>query len=227
MVYSLLSVFAPMLLGAQIILTMVLVKGEICPGQRGRIHKLLPTLGVLWLAVASVKIEAFLVVFGIFYFCSRVQTTKTRDEGPLWVLYMVNGLSLAYVGILIGEASSWAASLSLLFMVVLLGAIFSHALLTIAKSRLDAFHRILPVSGIVAAMGVTLCVVPYAYALDSEQLSSLLMPMLTSFSLMLVAIVFWSWHIITSKKADKGRLILALLLMLLSCTGFHSLYLMY
>ncbi len=60
-----------------------------------------------------------------------------------------------------------------------------------------------------------------------RDVSRLLMPMLTSFSLMLVAIVFWSWHIITSKKADKGRLILALLLMLLSCTGFHSLYLMY
>lgn len=95
-----------MLLGAQIILTMILVKGDICPGQRGRLHKVLPSIGVLWLAVASIKIEAFLVVFAIFYFYSRVQTTKTRNEGPLWVLYLVNGLSLAYVGILIGEAPS-------------------------------------------------------------------------------------------------------------------------
>lgn len=54
-------------------LTLVLVK-EICPGQRGRIHKVLPALAVLWLAVASIKIEAFLVVFALFYFYSQVQT---------------------------------------------------------------------------------------------------------------------------------------------------------
>ncbi len=75
MLYSLISVFAPMLLGAQIILTLVKVK-EICPGQRGRINKVLPALAVLWLAVASIKIEAFLVVFALFYFYSQVQTKK-------------------------------------------------------------------------------------------------------------------------------------------------------
>mgnify|MGYP001023231339 CR=1 FL=1 len=68
MIQTLLSVFSPMLLGAQILLTLVLVKGNICPGQRGRIHRVLPAIGVLWLAVASLKIEAFLVVFCIFYF---------------------------------------------------------------------------------------------------------------------------------------------------------------
>lgn len=108
MLYSLISVFAPMLLGAQIILTLVLVKGEICPGQRGRIHKVLPALAVLWLAVASIKIEAFLVVFALFYFYSQVQTKKTREEGPLWVMYLANGLALAYVGILISEAPAMA-----------------------------------------------------------------------------------------------------------------------
>ncbi len=227
MVYSLLSVFAPMLLGAQIILTLVLVKGEICPGQRGRIHKVLPAIGVMWLAVASIKIEAFMVVFAIFYFYSRVKTTKTRDEGPLWVMYMVNGLSLAYVGILISEAPVWSASLSLFIMIALLGAMFGHLLLTIARTRLDAFHRILPVVGILSAMAATICIVPYAYSLDSEQLKSLTMPLLISFSLMIAGIVFWSWHIITAKKAEKGQLAVATLLVLLACTGFHSLYLMY
>lgn len=227
MVYSLLSVFAPMLLGAQIILTLILVKGQICPGQRGRIHKILPALGVMWLAVASIKIEAFMVVFAIFYFYSRVKTTKTRDEGPLWVMYMVNGLSLAYVGILISEAPNWSASLSLFVMIALLGAMLAHLLLTIARSRLDAFHRILPVVGILSAMAATICIVPYAYSLDSEQLSGLTMPLLVSFSLMIIGIVFWSWHIITAKKAEKGLLGVATVLVLLASTGFHSLYLMY
>jgi len=227
MLYSLLSVFAPMLLGAQIILTMILIKGEICPGQRGRIHKVLPAIGVLWLAVASIKIEAFMVVFAIFYFYSRVQTTKTRDQGPMWVMYLVNGLSLSYVGILIGEAPNWMASLSLFFMIPLLGAMFGHLLLTIARTRLDAFHRILPVVGIVSAMGMTLCIVPYAYALNDEQHSALIMPLLISFALVVAAILVWSWHIMMSKKAHKGQLTLATLLMLAACSGFHGLYLMH
>ncbi|MBD0786934.1 hypothetical protein HUO09_11325 [Vibrio sp. Y2-5] len=225
MVYSLLSVFAPMLLGAQIILTMILVKGDICPGQRGRLHKVLPSIGVLWLAVASIKIEAFLVVFAIFYFYSRVQTTKTRNEGPLWVLYLVNGLSLAYVGVLISEAPSWSASLSLFMMIFLLGSVFANMLLSIARSRLDAFHRILPVVGILSAMTTTLCIVPFAYSLESEQLAELTMPLVISFSLLIAGIVFWSWHIITAKKPEKGQLAVAFLLVLLASTGFHSLYL--
>ncbi len=214
-----------MLLGAQIILTMILVKGDICPGQRGRIHKILPSIGVLWLAVASIKIEAFLVVFAIFYFYSRVQTTKTRDEGPIWVLYLANGLSLAYVGVLISEAASWSASLSLFMMIFLLGSVFANMLLSIARSRLDAFHRILPVVGILSAMATTLCIVPFAYSLESEQLAELTMPLIISFSLLIVGIVFWSWHIITAKKPEKGQLAVAFLLVLLASTGFHSLYL--
>ncbi|MDM7484535.1 MAG: hypothetical protein P3W98_005180, partial [Vibrio metschnikovii] len=79
MLYSLLSVMAPMLLGAQVLLTLVLVKGDICPGQRGRIHKVLPVLAILWVAVASLKVEAFLVVFALLYFYSQVQTKKTRQ----------------------------------------------------------------------------------------------------------------------------------------------------
>ncbi|TRN26712.1 hypothetical protein [Vibrio furnissii] len=226
MLYSLLSVFAPMLLGVQIILTLVLVKGEICPGQRGRIHKVLPAIAVLWLAVASVKIEAFMIVAAVFYFYSQVQTKKTRDEGPLWVLYLANGLSIAYVAILMGEAPSWPAALSILAMVAMLGAMFAHLLLTIARTRLQAFHRILPVVGILSAMLTTLCVVPYAYRVDAEVLATLTQPLLISFALMVTAIIVWSWHIMMSKPVSKVQLTVAQLLILVAATGFHGLYLM-
>lgn len=226
MLYSLLSVFAPMLLGAQIILTLVLVKGEICPGQRGRIHKVLPALGVLWLAITSVNVEAFMIVAAIFYFYSQVQTKKTRDEGPLWVLYLADGLAVAYVAILIGQASSWMASLSLLMMIVMLGAMFAHLLLTIARTRLQAFHRILPVVGILAAMLTTLCVVPFAHRLAPEQLTEFTQPLLVSFALMVTGIIVWCWHIMMSRPVDKVQLSLAQLFILAAATGFHGLYLM-
>ncbi len=72
MVQQLLTVFAPMLLGAQLILTLILVKGDIGPGQRGRIHKVLPPIAIMWLAVASLRIEAMMIVFAIAYFYSQV-----------------------------------------------------------------------------------------------------------------------------------------------------------
>ncbi len=114
MIQTLLTIFPSMLLGAQLFITLILVRGEICPGQRGRLHKALPTLGILWLAVASLRIEAFMVVFAIFYFFSQVRTGKTRDAGPIWILYLANGLALAFVGIQIGEQSNIAFSLALL-----------------------------------------------------------------------------------------------------------------
>ncbi|OXX70611.1 hypothetical protein [Vibrio sp. V03_P4A6T147] len=223
MIQTLLSVFSPMLLGAQILLTLVLVKGDICPGQRGRIHRVLPAIGVLWLAVASLKIEAFLVVFSIFYFYSQVQTKKTRDEGPLWALYLANGLALAYVAIQISEQSHWSASIAMLLLVGLLGAIFAHLLLTIARSRLQAFHRVLPVVGILCSMGIALCVVPHAYGLDDETLAQATLPLLTTFGFMIAGIIVWCWHILFAKSAEKIQLTAALLLMLAASICFQGL----
>lgn len=226
MLYSLLTVFAPMLLGAQILLTLVLVKGDICPGQRGRIHKVLPAIAVLWLAVTSIKIEAFLIVAALFYFYSQVQTKKTRDSGPMWVLYLADGLAIAYVAILLGEAHTWSGALSLLTMVALLGAMFGHLLMTIARTRLQAFHRILPVAGILSAMLTTLCIVPYAHSLDSDSLYAMTQPLLISFALLVAGIIVWSWHIMMSKTVDKVQLAVAQVMILAASTGFHGLYLM-
>ena len=225
MLYSLLSVMAPMLLGAQILLTLVLVKGDICPGQRGRVHNVLPVLAILWLAVASLKIEAFLVIFALFYFYSQVQTKKTRQEGPLWVMYLADGLALAFVAILIVDAVNVSASLSLFSFIFLLGAILGHLLLTIARTRLQAFHRLLPVVGIVSAMIATLCIVPYAYQLDAPSLSALTQPLLISFSLLVIGIVAWCWHLLLVKPVNKRQLIVAQGLLLAAATGFHHLYL--
>lgn len=224
MIQQLLAVFAPMLLGAQLLLTLILVKGDICPGQRGRIHKMLPSLAILWLAVASLRIEAMMVVFAIAYFYSQVQTKKTRDQGPMWVMYLANGLALAYVGIEISAQTSIAAGLSVLFQVFLLGALLAHLLLTIARTRLQAFHRILPVTGVVAAMMMSLAILLKAYGLESDVLTSVTQPLLTSFALLITAIVAWAWHLLASKEVNKGQLAIALVFLLLSATSNQALF---
>ncbi|MEF1283156.1 hypothetical protein QTN94_04015 [Vibrio sp. M250220] len=223
MVQQLLAVFAPMLLGAQLILTLILVKGDICPGQRGRIHKMLPTLAILWLAVSSLRIEAMMVVFAIAYFYTQVQTKKTRDQGPLWVMYLANGLALAYVGIEVTTQSSLAASLSVLIQVFLLGAILAHLLLTIARTRLQAFHRILPVTGVVAAMLMSLAILLKASGLPAEALTNITQPLLVGLALLITAVVIWCWHMLTSKEINKLQLAMALAFLLLSATSNQAL----
>mgnify|MGYP000020275737 CR=1 FL=1 len=226
MVQQLLAVFAPMLLGAQLILTLILVKGDICPGQRGRIHKVLPTLAILWLAVASLRIEAMMVVFAIAYFYTQVQTKKTRDKGPIWVMYLANGLALAYVAIEVTTQASLAASLSVVVQVFLLGAMLAHLLLTIARTRLQAFHRILPVTGVVAAMLMSLAILLKAAGLPAETLTAVTQPLLVGFALLITSVVIWCWHMLSSKEIKKIQLAIALAFLLISTTSNQALFIL-
>ncbi|NVD06903.1 hypothetical protein FCU94_08250 [Vibrio sp. JPW-9-11-11] len=226
MIQQLLAVLPPMLLGAQLILTLILVKGDICPGQRGRIHKMLPTVAILWLAVASLRIEAMMVVFAIGYFYSQVQTKKTRIQGPLWVMYLANGLALSYVAIMMMEQASIAAGLSVLVAISLLGALFAHLLLTIARTRLDAFHRILPVAGVVSAMLMSGAILLQAYGLDSHTLNVVTEPLIIGFALMIASVIIWSWHLLSSKPVNKLQLGFALALMLLALSSNQALFLL-
>ncbi|MEZ8342233.1 hypothetical protein AB6D05_09030 [Vibrio cyclitrophicus] len=224
MVETLLVQFAPMLLGAQLILTLILVKGDICPGQRGRIHKMLPAIGVLWLAVASVKIEAFLVVFAIFYFYSQVQTKKTRDSGPIWVMYLACGLALSYVAIQATEQATAVGIITTLLLVALLGAAFGHLLLTIARTRLQAFHRVLPVVGVLTGMLVVLATVVSVYSLSEAQLEPVISTLLFSFALLISSIVVWCWHLLFARTPEKLQLSISLLMLLVAVVGLTPIW---
>tara|TARA_Y100001956_G_C4126578_1_gene190474 strand:- start:452 stop:1132 length:681 start_codon:yes stop_codon:yes gene_type:complete len=224
MLQQLLAVAAPMLLGAQLILTLILIKGDICPGQRGRIHKVLPAIAVLWLAVASLKIEAMMVVFAIAYFYSQVQTKKTRDQGPIWVMYLANGLALSYVAIMIVEQGSVAGGINVFAQLLLLGALFAHLLLTVARTRLQAFHRILPVSGVISAMLMTVAIGLKAASLDEQVLTQVMQPLLIGFGLMIAAVVVWCWHMLLSRDVSKPQLGFALAVMMLAVTSNQALF---
>ena len=199
-----------MLLGAQLVLTLILVKGDICPGQRGRIHKVLPAIALMWLAVASLKIEAMMVVFAIAYFYSQVQTGKTRVQGPLWVMHLTNGLAFSYVGIVISEQSDIATAAKMFIEILLLGALFSHLLLTVAKTRLQAFHRILPVTGVISVMLLSLVVLAKSAQIDQQVLVDNTQALLSGFALLITSVLIWSWHILSSKAVHKVQLWIAL-----------------
>ncbi|MBW3694748.1 hypothetical protein EK599_03520 [Vibrio sp. T187] len=224
MIESLLMLFAPMLLGALSILTLILVKGDICPGQRGRIHKLLPAIGVLWIAIASVRIEAFMIVFAVFYFFSQVQTKKTRDQGPIWLLHLANGLALAYVAIQAFEQPTLAATIATFISIALLGASFAHILLTIARTRLQAFHRILPVVGVISGMCMVLATLLNAYSMSEAELELVTKNLLFGFALLISSIIVWCWHLFFVKAPEKIQLGLASVMLVVALLGLSQLW---
>ncbi|MGF1753481.1 hypothetical protein L4C33_07780 [Vibrio makurazakiensis] len=224
MIESLLTLFSPMLLGAQLVLTLIMIKGDICPGQRGRIHKLLPAIGVLWLAVASIQIEAFMIVFAVFYFYSQVQTKKTRDQGPIWLMYLANGLAVALVGIQVSTQASLAAMLAHVICIALLGASFSHLLLTIARTRLQAFHRILPVTGVLSGMLIVLATLLNAYSMTEAELELVTKNLLFGFALLISAIIVWCWHLFFIKAPEKIQLSISLVMLLIATLGLSQLW---
>ncbi|WP_261892882.1 hypothetical protein [Vibrio porteresiae] len=226
MLHSLLAMLPPMLLGAQLVLTLIMVKGEICPGQRGRVHKVLPVVGILWLATAFNHLIFIVLGAGILFFCSQVQTKKTRDEGPLWAMHVTNVLAvLALLWQSFLYPHLWAGVAHFISLAVS-GSVLAHLLMTLARSRLQAFNRILPVVGIVGTMLMVLCLVPYGYQLSESALGALTQGVLTYLALLVLAIITWCWHIFTNKSVAKIQLAVTQILILIAMTGFEGLYLL-
>lgn len=218
-----LLLLAPMLLGAQLILTLVLLKGDICLGQRGRIHKVLPIIAILWGISAFTFYPEALVGIMLLYFFSQVKTKKTREQGPLWALWLAGGLALLSVGYQV-VMQEGIGRIAIIVMIPLLGSAFAHLLLTVARTRLQAFHRILPFTGIIAAMLVAITILLHAYSLDETMRTEATQLILAGMVLMLVAIAIWCWHIFTYKTANRMQLLIMLVLMLASATTTVALF---
>lgn len=216
MIESLLFTLAPMLLGAQMVLILVLEKGDICPGQRGRIHKLLPALGVLWLAVSLHHISAFIISAGIFTFFSKVQTGKTRAKGPLWILYLTTLLALLFVF----TQGMFPLSTSVMFawigFTLLMGSSFAHLLLKLARSRLEAFHTILPIIGFLAGILLALVVAWRAMSFSEEALTAIQVEVIVALLTLIIGLLTWVWHMLFKRKPAKPQLVVSLVLLLSS-----------
>ena len=205
----------PALLGAQLILTLVLTKGEICPGQRGRVHKTLPVLLLGWLVVALVQPYAFLPLAALGYFTLKVKTGKTRDAGPLNVFYAANVLAFLVWFSLLPTLTLPVAVLSLV-SIALFGSLVAHILLTQARTRLQAFHRLLPFAGFISAMVSVLCLLWLSSLFDEGQLASLTTNVVASLVLLVAGLLVWSMHLLTGKTVNRWQLVAAAGILVLS-----------
>ncbi len=168
-------ILIPALLGAQILLTIILRKGEICPGQRGRIHKWLPVLILGWCLIAAIGMTYvsilainFIPAIAIAIFYLSVKTGKTREKGLLIIMSFANGFAAASFINLALSSGSITQLLFAITAVFLFGSLLAHLILTLARNRLQAFHKLLPVCGILS--GIVMSVVLLFQALSIHEI---------------------------------------------------------
>lgn len=205
----------PALFGAQLILTLILTKGEICPGQRGRIHKMLPALLVGWLMAAIAQPLAVLPLVSLGFFTMKVKTGKTRDTGPMKVLYGSNLLAFVCWLVLLPTFNMPQMAISLV-AIALYGSVIAHTLLTFARTRLQAFHRILPFSGFVSAIVTILLMVWVIMTLGKPAVSQSMVEIILALALMVMGLVIWAGHILLNKKVNPWQLTSALVVLAIS-----------
>jgi hypothetical protein len=210
MIEQFLVLLAASLLGAQLIISLVLVKGDICPGQRGRIHKTLPVLCFLWLAVCWQYPYALNIPIILGYFFSQVQTRKTKEQGPLWIFHLTNLFSFAIWMFQVFSNDVIASKLVSLVGLFLLGGILGHCFLTQAKTRLQAFHRLLPIAGVISAILLSLVVLYEMNSIPFQANDKLVVnQFLASFLLLIVGVLTWCLHLLTSRKISLIQLLIA------------------
>lgn len=207
-----LPLLIPALLGAQLILTLVLTKGEICPGQRGRVHKTLPVILVGWVLVVISQPVALLPLLTLAFFAFKVKTGKTRDAGPLKVLYASDALAFLSWVMLLPAMSLPQIGLSFM-AVALFGALLAHLLLTQARTRLQAFHRLLPFSGFVSAILSVLMMLWLLSGLEEQTITAMTGDVVAALALLVLSLLVWSGHILLTKTVNRWQLLVATVLL--------------
>lgn len=198
------------------VMAMVLWKGQICPGQRRRLIKQGRGLTVLWLltlAVGAVSLENSVLVFmvaaaGIAYEFSRHQPVRAR-----------NGLfASAIIGVLAFVAALFVLPAKAVMFISLLtsGAAVTHALMVSARCRLQAFYRLLPAAGLLGILAACAEAVRSALNVNLMNVSSVQYATSGALLLLAAAFVIWIWPEFRKAKPALGRMTLVSIICVMS-----------
>ncbi|WP_261815387.1 hypothetical protein [Vibrio gallicus] len=194
----------------------VLTKGEICPGQRGRLHKQLISVLVLLLALVLSNPLLLVPALCLGWFVSQTKRGKTRVEGPIWALCMASATAIITSIIAVEFTSTIQLSFELLVS-VLLGAGITHLLMTLARTRLQAFHSILPIAGVISVMLLVLIVLLQSYSYLQGQTEQVVSVIVQAFPVLLIGSVISCWHLFRSIKPTSIQLLISSLAHLTAC----------
>ncbi|OBT13454.1 hypothetical protein A9264_07250 [Vibrio sp. UCD-FRSSP16_10] len=216
------QILLPMTIGALAILMIALLKGDICPGQRGRLHKQLPIITCLFFVCAGAMpafvVPASLLIYFSMQTKSQTKKGKTRDSGPVLLLGLaLFSATLFWLYAMISPildnklVSIFGLVLASLATLIFLGAALAHLLMIRARTRLQAFHTLLPVAGILSLMLLVLSVLIQAHWVWADDSSAVIEIITKAFPVLLMAIILWSWHLFRSSKVNLTQISLALL----------------
>jgi uncharacterized membrane-anchored protein len=220
----------PALIGALWLIIVILYKGDICPGQRGRLHKSVAVIAVL-MAIASVlNLWLFPSLALMLWFYSKIQTKKTRVEGPRAALVCA-AIWASLVGCLafnqqLSQHYLWESVVGFVFFVILvtlLGASLAHLLLLRARTRLQAFHRLLPILGVIASFTYLVVWMTLLWSVSVRtplNVDELLTPLLLAIAGLLTGLIAWNWHLLQRHEIKQPSLWLA-------CVGLASSHLLF
>lgn len=197
-------------LGAQAVLTLVLLKGDICPGQRGRLHKAFWYLVAGWAVAIPFSPFSVLPFITLGIFSLRSKSGKTRQSGPIPLLHLSNAFGVLTL-VMAGMEQGLLTALLMLAQVLLVGAISAHCLMVKARSRLQAFHRILPVIGIVAAMLTAITLALASQAMEPAAAEAMVTSVLVSLGLAVAGVLVWASHLLRQTTPHLAQLCVSLL----------------
>lgn len=197
----------PSIFVTHFILSIALIKGDICPGQRGRLHQAFFYLSLVSLFTAFLY-PLFIIpiiLMGLFFVKNKTNKTKITQ----WCL-LLHLTSLSYAIIIFYSLSSLSIYVFffLLFQGVCIGSIHANLLLKIARSRLEAFNRILPFIGIISTflMIIQVAIIhQYDFTLNAH-LYSIFSAML----LYIIGVFIWIYRFIKVQPANSSHFLVCL-----------------
>lgn len=208
-------------LGAQLVLSLALLKGDICPGQRGRFHHAFWVPTFAWLILVPSSFFAILPFLTLGIFAFRSKTGKTRRSGPIPLLYIANLLGVVtWITILMAEGGLLVVAGVL--QLVLLGASLGHGLLVRARSRLQAFDTLLPLASVMAFMGLMVFVASVAALSHSDIAPSQINAFVAGAGFGLLALAAQIWHLMKRIKPTLWRINAGILFMFAAVTCLNS-----
>ncbi|QUM78907.1 hypothetical protein HWV01_00455 [Moritella sp. 5] len=210
-------------IAAACFLALVLVKGEVCPGQRKRITENMISIWAVLALGLMIGIEDYataptLIIGGIAVFIGIIQNLiQSRLEGKRAIPSTWLRLPIA-LAVITGLLVLWQQQQPLLLLeAVLLGAVFAHVILLRAKHRLQAFNVILPVVGIASSVLLMLgLLIVAALNADSSQMTVIQEFVIYRAVILLLALAIWTIPLYTKQEYTANLVSLTTVLLLFS-----------
>ncbi|ART79209.1 hypothetical protein [Oceanisphaera avium] len=215
--------FAPLALsaiGALALLVLVLMKGDLCPGQRRRISDGLVSvwavLGLSLMLGVEAKVPSLMLgwgaltlIMGLAVLVYQARLAGKRSLSITWqwpASLMAAGLAV-WIMFRVGPAG--------LFMLGAGGCVFGHLIMVRAKHRLQAFNVLLPLVGVGFSLLFTLVLVVQAsIQADALVIESLVWPFGQLCGLVLAGALVWLWPVFRKEATSPPVLAVATLLIL-------------